>query len=387
MTASKILDLESVQLEKLQELILHTGPCVTLLLPPYRPGERGKPGAALLKSDIQEVKQRLVERKIPDSVITNLLEPLQQLVEDPEMSGGSHWGRVVYRSPDVLRQFAITGSEEPCVKVGGYFHIRPILTELHLPPVFFLLRLSKRDVEVFRCAGLRAAPVQLPRGIPATLEEALAFKQPDHDLENRSSAGPSSGSMHGVRFGTGSGKETQHAYLADFYKSVGRGLHELLGASGAPVVLAGVDEDTALYRAINRAPSLLAATISGSTTGPVEKTILAQAYSIVRSDCIDRAIRILRESKERLAPTRYASDPHKILRAAVEGRIAHLYIDEAARLSGIFEGTKRAGRWNWGEEDLLNVAAVETILHSGKAFSIPAGRIPDGSAIAAELRF
>lgn len=387
MTESKVLALEPLHLEKLQELILHTGPCITLLLPPYRPGERGKPITALLKSHVKEVEHQLVERGIQGSIIGDLLDPLRYLAEDPDLSGGSHWGRAIYRSRDTFQQFAITEGGEPSVRVGGYFHIRHILTDLHLPTVFYLLRLSKKDVEVFRCANLRAESVQLPGGIPTTLEEALAFKQPDHDLENRSSAGPSSGSMHGVRFGTGSGKETQHAYLADFYKSIDRGMHQLLGASGAPLVLAGVDEDTVLYRAINKVPSLLAASISGSSSGPVENGILAHAYWLVRADSMGRAIKALHDSKERLAPSRYASGLSTILRAAVEGRVARLYIDEAASMLGVFEGTKRGERWNWGEEDLLNVAAVETILHSGMAFSIPAGKIPDESAIAAELRF
>ena len=51
----------------------------------------------------------------------------------------------------------------------------------------------------------------------------MAFKQPDHDLENRSAAGSSVGSMRRIRFGTGSGRETQQTYLADLYKEVDRG--------------------------------------------------------------------------------------------------------------------------------------------------------------------
>jgi hypothetical protein len=67
--------------------------------------------------------------------------------------------------------------------------------------------------------------------------------------------------------------------------------------------------------------------------------------------------------------------------------VARLYIDPAARMSGVLEAIRRAGPGRWGEEDLLNIAAVETMLQGGLAFVLPTGRIPDGAAVAAILRF
>ena len=387
MTEAKVLALESLQVEKIHELIRSPGPCITLLLPPYRPGEQATPLPALLKSKLQEAMRLLTQAGITESVIRDLLEPLAQLAADPDSLEGSHWGRAIFRSLNVFHQFAVTEFRKPLLQVGGCFEIRPILTELHSPSEFFLLRLSKKDVEVFRCAGLRAESLELPKGVPHTLEEALAFKPPDHDLENRSSAGNSTGAMRGVRFGTGSAKETQSTYLADFYKAVDRGVRQLLGPASVPLVLAGVDEDTVLYRMINKYPNLLARSIHGSPGGSMEHDILPQAYAIVQSDCAERAVCALQDSKERLAPARFSTGLSSILRAAVEGRVARLYIDAAARMSGAFEGTRKAGLGHWGEEDLLNIAAVETMLQGGLAFVLPTGRIPDGASIAAILRF
>ena len=75
-----------------------------------------------------------------------------------------------------------------------------------------------------------------------------------------------------------------------------------------------------------------------------------------------------------------------ILRAAVEGRVARLYIDQAARMLGVFEGARRGGRWNWGDEDLLNVAAVETLLRSGVVYSLPS-HLMTGFVAAAAFRY
>lgn len=388
MTEVKVAALESLQLKDVQELVRSTGPCVTFLLPPYRPGAQAQSMAAILKTHLQDAARRLATRRIQDSATNDLLAPLRQLTEAPEFLSGSNCGRAIFRAPEVFAKFDMVQPSRAELTVGGCFHIRPILSELHLPPEFYVLKLSQKQVGVMRCAGLRCATVELPKGVPRTLDEALAFKAPDHDLENRSAAGGSSGAMRGIRFGTGSGRETQHTYLADFYKAVDRGMRELLNSSGAPLVLAGVDEETATYRSISTYSNLMNQPIHGGANSPLaEDELLRRAHAIVRSDYTERAAASLAESKERLAPARFSTELDAILRAAFEGRVSRLYIDESAQRRGVFVGERRGAWGDWGEEDLLNLAAVETILQSGQAFALPGDRMPDGAAVAAVLRY
>jgi hypothetical protein len=41
----------------------------------------------------------------------------------------------------------------------------------------------------------------------------------------------------------------------------------------------------------------------------------------------------------------------------------------------------------WGEEDVLNLAAVQTIIHRGKACELPAEMMPDGAPVIGIMRF
>jgi hypothetical protein len=385
MIETKVTGLESPRIERIQDLLRSNGLRITILLPPYRPGEQGKSMAALLKTNLQELTQQLAFRTIPEPVTQDLLSPLEVLSVDEEFSGGSRFGRAIFRSRDVFRQFELIGPMKAQCSVGSYFQIRTILADLHLPMEFYLLKLSKKNVELKRCANLRAEKVKLPKGVPETLDEALAFKPPDHDLENRSAGGASVGAMRGVRFGTGSGRETQHAYLADFYRMVDRGIVELLHSGNPPLVLAGVDEDTAAFRTIHTYPNLLSQSIHGSPSGPwSEQELLQQAYSIVRAEHVHRTAASLVEWKERLAPARFATDLDTILAGAAEGRVERLYIDESAQRIGRLPDSNHGER---EEEDLLNVAAVETILHGGVAFGLPANRMLEGAAVAAIFRY
>jgi hypothetical protein len=361
-----------------------------LLLPPYRPGEPRETAAALLKVELQQAAKDLSARRIAEPLIATLLEPLYQLSEERSSLAGSGSDRVIFRSPSILRQFALpipASPARPCT-VGACFWIRPILPSLALPEHIYVLEITKKAVTLLGCGFTEVTRLELPKGTPETLDEALGFKAPDHELVNRSPAGPSVGTMRGVQFGTGSGRETQHSYLHDFYRAIDRGVKELLGfETPAPLILAGVGEDVAMYRSINTYSNLLEQGIQGSPGAaltPVQ--ILRQAHDITLFDFQRRAALEMSESKERLAPGRFSTDVESILRAAAGGSVSHLYLDEKGQHMGAFDGKRFGGHANWREEDLLNVAAVETLLHGGAVYSLPS-HLMTGPVAAAALRY
>lgn len=386
MTALK-LALEPLRLEYVPGLLRSPGPCLTLRMPPYRPGAQSESTAVLLSTYIQNAEQGLRDRKIPDFVITALLDPLRELGKDSELSGGSHWGRVIFRSPEVFRQFGLIEPAGSALTIGDCFELRPILAQLHLPPIFYFLKLSKERVGLLRCSDLRVEAVELPRGVPTTLEELLSSEPPDHNLENRSSAGSSVGAMRGVLFGTGSGRETQHAHLRDFYKAVDWGLHKLLPDGKAPVALVGVDEHASMYHAVSSYPNLLGQSIHGTPESFQEVDLVRRGVAIIRAAGMARAARELVEGRERLTPSRFSLDMDTILPAAIEGRVDRLYIGESASREGVVESAIEGKYQIGGNEDLLNRGVIETIRRGGQAFAVSDDAIPDGAAAAAIFRF
>ena len=361
-----------------------------MILPPYRPGEPGKPAAAILKTDLQEAASKLAARKIAKPVIEELLEPLHQLTHEEESLAGSGLGRAILRSHGVFRQFELPVPPTPAqaCAVGDCFWIRPILMSLAVPEKIYVLDLSKKSVALIECGAGEAVPVELPKGTPRTLDEALNFDAPDHDLMNRSSAGPSTGAMGGVQFGTGYGREAQRAHLHDFYKAVDRGVNEVLRAAESPLVLAGVEEDVAIYRSLNMYPHLVEQSIPAPAGEPSRASqIVRQARGAVLFDFERRAELRLGELKERFAPVRFSMDLDAILRAAAEGRVSELYLDENGRRIGNFEGKIFGAHANWHNEDLLNVAAVETLLAGGAVYPLPSHSMPNSAIAVAMFRY
>ena len=374
--------LEFLQLARIRELLRLPGPCVTILLPPYRPGDSAGTAATALRSHVQVAAKQLAERSVGKSAIAELLDPIEKLAES---SAGSHRSQLILRSPGAVRQFFLVQPMKDALRVGGCFSIRRLLPQLGCSPVFYLLAISKARVDLLRCSNFQAESVKLPGGVESTLIEALELEQPDHTLVNRSSAGAFVGTMKGVRFGTGGERENTRGHLTDFYKSVDRGVQEVIGNSGAPLILAGVDEDVSFYRAASTARGLLRKSIPGSPSlERDEPEILKQAYEILRGDLIEQQTAAVRAARERSDPARFATDPGAILRAAFEGRVERLYINESAEMPYVFE---RGTYHSWGQEDLLNLAAVQTLIHHGSAWELPASSLPEKAAAAAVLRF
>ncbi len=382
--------MEPLEKDTIAELMNTAGPCLTLLIPPYRPGEPSQPAAALLKMDLQEAARKLAARRVEAAAITRLLDPVQALSRDEDSFKGTGAARVIFRSAEVFRQFELAGSPftAGACNVGDCFHLRSILRPLAIPAELYVLDVAKKDVALFCCTHSVLTPLDLPKGTPTTLDQAMGFDAPDHDLKNRSAAGPSTGAMRGVQFGTGAERERQHAHLHDFYRVVDQGLMELLRSSHPPVILAGVDEDVAIYRTVSAYPNLLDQAIHGSLAGGLTPgEISRRAQDIVLFDYEKRAADALGKSTERLAPGRFSIDLDVILRGAVEGRVIDLYLDENGMRFGNFDGKMFGGRNNWHAEDLLNVAAVETLRRGGNVYSLPSHQMRGGAIAAAAFRY
>ena len=69
------------------DLIHAGGPCITLLLPPYRAGEHSETAAALLKVELQQAAKDLSTRGIGEPLIATLLDPLYTVVGGQKLAG------------------------------------------------------------------------------------------------------------------------------------------------------------------------------------------------------------------------------------------------------------------------------------------------------------
>jgi release factor family 3 len=363
MPTTKVEPAQALNWSELKELCASAGPCITIMLGAHHPGAHTLSYAVRLRNAIRAAGQELPKFTSPGQM-DELLAPLHDLADDPAMSAGGG-GMVIFCAPGVFSRFQPPAAVTDAVVVGQHFYIVPLVGMLGGEREFFILGVGQKGLRLLHYLDGRCEAVLLPASVPRNVEEAGAFDQPDHTLENRSTAGKSAGSLQSVPFGTGSERETAGEHLHHFFRLVDKGLAEVL--KGRPLLLAGVEYEVSVYRRASRYPHVLDGDLPGDLRRlPVEE-IQRLAGQYAGSRATEEAEEALREFREK--PERVVNDVATVVRAAGQGQIAKLILAECANASS---------------GDVLNTAAVLTIRNGGRVFLLPAERI-DGSGLAAAI--
>lgn len=295
----------------------------------------------------------------------------------------------VFRSPDVFERIWLEERVEARARVGPHFFIRPLLPLFAKGRPFYILALSQKDIRLLRCTETDSALVDLG-GVPTSLDVYMNTARPDHVRDNRSPAGPSAGHSKGVIFGSAPETEDKQEYLAHFYKEIDRVVGNVLKDSKAPLVLAGVEYELSLYRGLSSYPYLLQQSVQGAPNGFKGGEMHARALEALRREYESRVEAFLEEYNHKSGGLGIHGVKDVVL-AAHDGRVNILLLSDSLELTGRFEEDVHQVKVREDgapdEEDLLNDAAVQTILHGGQILVAPNRQMPSGAAMAALLRF
>jgi hypothetical protein len=381
MTAQEITAHDLVGFDDLRLLASASSPCITIVLPLPNPLEI----PVRLKNAIRSVTRKLEVIKAQSS--DTLLEPVRELARTTETQGVWSNGLIVFRSPDIFRYFFLHQPVPELHAVEERFQIRPLLSALAREQRFHLLGLSRRDVRLFHCTQHRIEHASIRRVMSQNFRVWLATRKPDHALENRAAAGPSVGSMKAVSFGTNTDREREDEYLAHFFKEIDNGVNALLRDDTAPLLLAGTEDQIAIYHRVSTHPRLLDEYVHGSPHGLSERELHRRSMDIAMRLCSLPLQSAIAEFEKQRDKGPVSLDAQSVIKSAWEGGVADLFLSQRAEFIGRWnEQTYQVESGSPGE-DLLNAAALQTVLHGGQAFGLDAEDMPEKHEVAAVLRF
>lgn len=375
MTTSPVSLPGRLTLARMKELSAAEGPCITLVLP--------HSGADGLRIKINNAL-REVEQQAP-GLVESVGATLKNAVESPRP------GTFVFlRSGAISEHFETPEMLREEVSIGNELALRALLPLLSRPQEFLLLALSQKHTRLLRCTLASSEEVEFPAGVPASFDEAMQTRPPDHVLDNRSKGGPSTGSMGGVLFGTGTEREDKYERLLQFFSALNRGLHPLL-TNEIPLVVVGVEHELALYRTVNTYPHLVEPGVHGAPDGLKGGEMHRRALDLL-NNTLPETIRKALDGFDKQVGTGHASvHAQEIVKAAFEGRVSTLFLQENAEYRGRFDAArqmvKRAAEGGDQEVDLLNSAVVQTFAHGGFAAALPASAMPNGVPVCATFRY
>ena len=383
MTAQQITANEIVTFDDLKQLARTGGPCITIVVPIPTPLEL----SPRMKNAARVVERSLTERGLDSGAVQSLLEPVRELAEAVETARIWSNALILFRSPELFRYFLLHRREPEMQTVEERFQVRPLLAAVTREQRFALLGLNQQHIRILECTQHRAGRAGLRGLVPTNLKDWLQMRPPDHVLDNRSTGGPSIGSMKGVVFGTSSDREREDKYLAHFFKAVDEGVNKLLPERTERLLLAGVEEEVALYRRVSVYPRIFKNAVEGSPDGVSDAELHRRAMDAVMGEPSEALEKSLSHFEKHRDDVRVVSDVRAVIKAAWEGRVSDLFVSERAEFRGAWNPETLEADPTDPREDLLNAAALQTLLQGGEAFSLEEKEMPDGRDAIAVLRF
>src|SRR5919199_2408506 len=391
--------MNELSVEKLKALVEQPkGLCVSMYMPIYRVGVDVHQNSTRLKNLKREAEKSIVESGMSEGEALEFLKPIQEMID----SGEDFWqeknndGLAVFLGSGVFHYYRLPLSFDELVVVTDRFHLKPLLPLLRGDGKYYVLALSQQDVRLLECTRNSVREIEL-EDVPKSLDEALQYDETAKEGQRRMSTpkgGTNNSFQHAGSF-HGQGSPDRDKFQRDmeqFFYAIDRGLQKYLQGKHAPLVLAGVEHLFPGYREANSYQHLVEEGIPGNPELLKPEELQAKAWEIVEPLFLQEQQDAIEHYKELTATERTSTDLKEVVPAAYYGRVEQLFVAVGVQQWGIFNpGISTStidlhSEPELGDEDLLDAAAVHTIVNGGTVYAVEPDKVPDEAPLAAVFR-
>lgn len=380
--------------EMLEELINYRDDvCISIYLPMAQRGADVQGNPVRLENELKDVKAQVQERGFSKTQIDELLQEARDLIDDSQYWQQQQEGLALFLAPGFFDVFRLPTRLEPLTVITGRFHVKPLLAFLSGDGQYYILALSQDNVRLLRATHHNLEEIDAEQ-IPVSMEEALAFEDPEEQLQHHTTTAGGSGSPKGspdvVHHGHSMDDEERQR-LRRFLKEVAGGVAETLPDNRAPLVVTAVDYMHPMFAEAYREDNLVGEGIETSLTEISDEEMHRRSWEIV-APLFKQAQEEARATFDNLKHTDQASDDVSlIVPAAFQGRIDILFIARDVHEWGEYDVERNEIRMNdsgkSNSDDLLDFAAVHTLANGGDVYVVDGAEMPGATSIAAILRF
>ncbi len=199
------------------------------------------------------------------------------------------------------------------------------------------------------------------------------------------------GKQSAMFHGHGGASDDNKNNILNYFRQINEGLHKLLRAEQAPLVLAGVDYLFPIYKEANTYPRLIDKGVAGNPEVLSVKELHEQAWEILQpyfQKTQENAV----DHYKQLANSKQASkDIKEIVIAAYSNRVESLFVADDLHQWGTFNSETNTVNIDQEQkpdnEDLFDLAAVQTIINGGTVYVVEPDKAPDNSPLTAVFRY
>jgi hypothetical protein len=368
------------------------GPCLSVFTPTHKEWNGITQDMLLFKNQLKEAEKILTDSGMPAAKINKFLAPAYNIAEDREFWNHQQNGLAIYISEDEFYNFKSPFSFQPNIYLNNRFYTKHLLPVYNGDREFFVLSLDVHNIRMFRAYHYSIKEIDLGE-FPVNMDVTLGL---DNDWEKKMQyrAEISRGNTHRANFhGHGSRNDAtmRKRDIQRFFELVNDALVNLLKDEKAPLILAGVEQSVPLFREGSKYGNLYEEylPIDVDFTDPIEmfdkanKLIEPYFHENIEKDLIRYG---------NMSGTGKATDsPGEILKAAHENRVSVLFVNTDEEIWGKFDienySTIVHKEKHPGDEDLVDLAATQTLLRNGTIYTLPKEKMPNGASVAAIFRF
>jgi len=366
---------------------------VSIFLPTHPVGREQQQDPIRLKNLLTQAETKLESLNLRRSEIDALLQPASDLLNDQKFWQHQRRSLAIFVATDFFETFRLPYTLEELVVVSERFHLKPMLPGINRGQEFFILALSQNQVRLLEGDRNEVRGIEL-EDVPTSLQEALWAEDPERQLQHHTSANAADTGSAGaaVFHGHGLPEKDKKTNLLRYFQMIDKGIVNLTGTE-APIVLAGVDYLLPIYREASQHPRLVEETVEGNPDEDSPADLHAAAWPLVEP--LFQSVRLEAEARFRMLAGSNSSlastNLDKIVPAACHGRVEVLFAALGEQGWGCYNPqmnqVHRHDVYQPGDEDLVDLAVVQTLQNGGTVYVLEREDMPANSEAAAIYRF
>ncbi|MEW5804273.1 MAG: hypothetical protein AB1847_19430 [bacterium] len=387
--------MELLNIDELKRLMeKHEEPCVSIFMPTHRRGKEVEQDPIRFKNLLHRTFKTIVDQGFRSSEAKGLLEPAEGLLNDHYFWQHQSDGLAVFLAPQEFYFYRLPAQFEELVLVSHRFHIKPLIPLLSINGRFFVLTLSQRYPRLFHGSRYSISEIELKGIIPQSIEEALKFDEPETQSQFRTGRADIGGRIrtsvfhsHGIDIEADRHKKD----ILRYFQMIDKGIHTLMRGEHAHLIIAGVEYLLPIYKEANSYPYLIDEGIPENPEQMSADELHQRAWTVIQTYLQNTQQSAFSQYRQLAHVGRTSHDIREIVPASYNDRIDTLFVTLGLQEWGVFDPEMGEVITHWsmepGDEDLMDLAAAQTLLHRGTVYALRPEHMPDPHPIAAIFRF
>ncbi|MCH6199573.1 hypothetical protein MMU07_08285 [Aquiflexum sp. LQ15W] len=230
--------------------------CLSLYMPTHRSHPDNLQDPIRFKNLLKKMEDSLLKKYSKDET-NSFLEPLEELIQNPEIWNQNLEGLAVFSAGDWLQVVNLQIPVEEQAIVADSFHTKPLRKYLQSSDRFHILGLDRHEMKLFEGNRFSLSEIDISEIIPTTIEEALGSELTEKHT-TVASYGGTGGESSNMHHGHGGKKDEVDVDTERFFRFASEHVEEYYSKPiGLPLILAALPEHHHTFRKVSKNSHLL----------------------------------------------------------------------------------------------------------------------------------